>query len=209
MSELKGIADVGAGIPNDCSLSISLILQLMPYLSGLTCFLRVLKVIKVLGDFAGAVPNIPKMGETAPKLASSIEELFQCFGLLDPTAILRLIKQIILLIIKLLNCVLGQIRSLLTLQLSIDLDGAADNPALQSALKCAQDNAQNQMESLTNALEGLAPVFDILGMLGSIAGQSFTFPALGGQAGQDVAQTLDTIQGVMDTLQMVADTLPD
>jgi len=209
MLEFKGVADIGAGLPNKCSMNISLLLQLMPYISGLTCFLRVLKVIKTLGDFAGAVPNPVKMGEKAVDLVSTIAELSTCFGLVLPTAIIKTIKEILLLVVNLLSCLLSQLQSLISLQLSIDLNAAAGNPALQNSLQCALDNAQTQMDSITNSLDSLGPLLEILNTLGSLAGISITLPSIDAKASlAGPKQAIDALQNVVSTLQTVADSLP-
>jgi hypothetical protein len=208
MAEFKGISDISAGLPNNCSMNINLLVQLMPFLAGLTCFMRVLKVMQSLGEFAKAVPNPVKMGEKVGDLISSIDELAECFGIIIPLTILKTIKQILLLIIGLIQCLLDQIQSLLNISLKIDLNAAADNPELAKALNCAQDNVNTAMESLMSAMEMLSPIFAILNDLGAIAGQSFSFPAVSGGGGAAVADFVNTMEAVVGTLQEIADALP-
>ena len=56
---IKGIGDVTQGIPTNCSLNFSLLLQLGPILANLECFIRVLKVIKPLIDVIKGLPFPP------------------------------------------------------------------------------------------------------------------------------------------------------
>jgi hypothetical protein len=53
--ELKGVADITKSVPDDCSLSFSLVLQLAPFLANLECLLKLLHVVQPLMEVVKAV----------------------------------------------------------------------------------------------------------------------------------------------------------
>src|SRR5262245_45956645 len=56
---LKGLADLSKGIPSDCSLSFSLLLQIGPILASMECLLKLLKLMKPLLDLVTNPPPTP------------------------------------------------------------------------------------------------------------------------------------------------------
>ena len=56
---LKAIADISKGIPNDCSLIVSLMLQIAPFLASIECLLKLLGLIAPLVDVVKALAPAP------------------------------------------------------------------------------------------------------------------------------------------------------
>src|SRR5437879_5960067 len=79
-AKFQGIVDVTKGIPDDCSLTFSILLQLPPFLMALGCFVKILKVFKPLLDFVQAVPslNVGKIAGALPDLAAALGEVVGC-----------------------------------------------------------------------------------------------------------------------------------
>lgn len=187
--EISSITDFSQGPATDCAIAHSLMLQISPMLAGMTCMLRVLKVIKDLKDFVTAVPDPVKLGQSVPKLINSIEELLGCFLLLDPCELSKMISGILCMIVSYLNCFIEAFESIWHFQLGLDLNAAAGNPVLLANLQCAQDNAKTSMDSMMDGLQGIKPLLDMVGMLMEIVGlppmnlpTSFATPQIG--AGQ-------------------------
>jgi hypothetical protein len=160
--ELRAITDASRP-PNDCAVVHSLMLQLTPLLAGMTCMLKVFKVIKALED-AVAVPPKPQ------KLLAAIADLTQCFLLLNPCELSKTISGILCMIVSYLGCVIQAFESLLNFQVGIDLNAADGNPVLLGNLTCAQDNAQTAFDGVMSSMEGVKPLLDMVGMLLEIVG---------------------------------------
>ena len=207
---INGIGDVTKGIPTDCSLNVSLLLQLGPILANLECFIRLLKLIKPLIDVIKGLPFPPvkaimDFGEAATDVGECIVKFT------TPAGMLPFVKDILCLIIRILRCMLDQMESLMAMmeKLSIDFAAADGNAVEQELIKCAQDNAQRSanaqlmaVEPVMVLLEIAAPIFEIA-QVGPIE-----IPTLGGVEGFEEMQTfVDTIEGFVETLELIADGL--
>ena len=76
----QGIVDVTKAIPDDCSLTFSIMLQLPPLMASLGCFIKLLKLAKPLMDFVQAVPSLSpqKIGEAVGDLVTALEDIIGC-----------------------------------------------------------------------------------------------------------------------------------
>ena len=205
LSSLTNIAD---GPPTDCALAHSLIIQIMPMMASMTCLLRVLKVVSALKGF---VSN-PVTG--TDDLISAIDEMAECLGIvLSVPPICAMVKDILLLVISYLNCMIEAVESVLNFSVGIDLNAAQGNPALLASLECAQKNAQTSLESTMGAMAGLQPLMELVNTTLSIIGEgpitlppmSAETPSLSDLAGQD---PLEPVKAVVDALQTAANALP-
>jgi hypothetical protein len=139
--------------------------------------------------------------------------LIPCFLIPTPAAIIPFVRDILCLILKVLNCFIGQMGSLLNVMQGITLQlqvaQASGNTELEQTLKCAQENAQISAQHLTGSIEPIGVILDLVGPLMGIAGaQPVQLPKLGGQT--DLAslnQVVQTMQGVVGTIQGVVDAL--
>ena len=60
---LTSLSNIGQNIPNDCSLTFSLMLQIMPMMASMECVLKILKLLKPLSDAVTSPPPTPKLIE--------------------------------------------------------------------------------------------------------------------------------------------------
>ena len=200
---LQPILDMSKGMPKDCTLVQSLILQITPMLAGMECMLRVLNVIMALK--ATAESAFTKTGD----LLAAIGELAECFIMLTPAGIAPLIAAVLRIVIHFLECFIDAFMSLYTFQVGIDLSSATGNPVLLNSLKCAQDNASKSMDALMSSMEGVQPLLDIVQLLGGIAGLQLTMPSLSDIAGQeDPLQAIESLKNTLEELAQIADSLP-
>jgi hypothetical protein len=202
---LTSIVDPSKGPPTDCTLAHSLMLQVMPMLSGLTCMLNVLNVIKAIENCVQAKP-IP-FAEGVPDLLTAIGKLTNCFGFFNPADILAMIKAILLMVLSYLNCMLTAMESILKLKAGIAVSSEGGTPLLLQTLNCSSDNADIAMSSMMSSMGAIQPLMDLINMIGQIVGLSITMPSLSLSvtSGQD---PLEPIRDFVSTLQEIAQAIP-
>lgn len=208
---LQAFADISKGIPTDCSMTFSLMLQIAPFLASIQCLLNILKLLKPLIDIIKGLPVPPvaaleEFGEAAIALAP-------CLLIPTPAIIIPFVLDLLCLILKVLECFLSQMKSLINIlgPLSLQLTAAQEsgNSDLIATLQCAQQNAQTQAGQIMNSLGPVGVLLDLAGSLFGIAGvPSISLPALG--SGTDVAAlntVVNSIQTVVTTIQTVVNDL--
>lgn len=211
-ASLTALNDLGKGIPNDCSLVFSLMLQIGPLLGSMECLLKVLKLIKPLSDIVNSIPGIPPF-RAIKEFGEAVADLAPCFLMLTPAGMIPFVRDILCLILKLLRCLIGQMKTIADLLsgLTIQLKSAeaARNDDLVATLKCSRENALTSIQHLLQAFEPVSALLDLAGPFMSIAGvKAIQLPALGSASDVDaINDTLGTLQGVVDTVQSVVDTL--
>ncbi len=163
---IKGIADITKGIPSDCSMNISLALQVAPIMASMECLLKVLKFLGVLiGVFkdlsSGNVAGIPSgLG----KIAEAGGDVAECIGMVISPAIPfgQFIKDLILMIVKMLKCLLGSLKSVVEVLdgLELEISSAAQNgnDALAAQLQCAKENAMTAADGAMQAIDPIATI---------------------------------------------------
>src|SRR5262249_14257971 len=148
---LKSIADVSKGIPTDCALSFSLLVQVAPLLGSMECLFKVLKLLKPLIDVINGLPLPPV--KALADFAQAAADRAPCLLVPTPASLIPFIRDILCLILKVLNCFLTQMNSILGvmkgLEVQISAAQASGNGALLSALKCAQENAATSADHVT------------------------------------------------------------
>jgi hypothetical protein len=210
---LTAFSDLSQGIPSDCSLTFSLMLQVAPFLASIECLLKVLGLIGPLVEFVKAVPDPIKLASTVPKFLQAAEAVMPCVAVVTGFGIIPFLKDLLCLIIKALNCFLGQMKTLLGIMggLSLQLTAAqaAGDTDLMNAIQCEQNNAQALASNMTASIEPIGVILQLAGTLFSIAGMKpITLPSAGSATDLDALNTLvETIQGVVGTLQIAADAL--
>ena len=211
----KAFADISKGIPTDCSLTFSLMLQLAPFLAAIECPLKILKLLKPLIEIVNSLPGIPpvkaikEFGEAAVDLTEScilkiaVPEL----------AIIPFIQDLLCLILKVLRCFRSQMKSLLNimgpLTLQLQTAQADGNDELVATIQCAQKNAETQATQLMNSLGPVGVLLDLAGPLFGIAGvQAIQLPSLGSATDLNTLRSVvQSIQSVEATIQIAADAL--
>lgn len=207
---LTALHDLGKSIPNDCTLTFSLMLQIMPLMASMECLLKVLKLLKPLSDAVTSPPPTPKL---VKEIVQAVADLAPCFLMVTPAGMIPFVRDILCLVLALLRCLIGQMKTLndllggLTLQIA-DAEKAG-NRALAESLKCAKDNGLIEMQHLMNGFGPVGVVLDLMSPMMSIAGVgAIKLPALGNDASTAaVDKMLDTLQQTVDTIQSVVDTL--
>jgi hypothetical protein len=210
---LNAFSDLSKGIPSDCALTFSLLLQIAPFLASTECLLKVLGLIGPLIEVIKAIPDPIKLGNTVPKFLKAAEAVMPCVAVVTGLGILPFIKDLLCLIIKALNCFLGQLKTLLGvmqgLQLQFASAQALGDTESMDLIQCEQQNAETMAANMTKSIEPIGVILDLAGTIFGIAGmEPIKLPSLGSQTDLDSLQTLlQTMTGVVGTLQVVADGL--
>jgi hypothetical protein len=214
---IKGIADLTKGIPSDCSLNFSLAIQLAPIMASIECLVKVLGLIKPLIDVVGSLgppPDPIKLPKAIIDFLKAAEALAPCLLVPTPVAMIPFVKDILLLLISLLRCLIQQMRSILELLNGLELSIASAtkdrNTELLSTLQCARDNAQAAANGTMQGIEPIKVLLELAGPFLGIAGiQPIEIPALAPASDLAALQgVLDTLQTVVNTMQAIVDVLP-
>ena len=210
---LKGMVDATKAIPDDCSLTFSLLLQLGPIMAPMECFIKVLKLVKPLMDTLKAVTDPPKLAQVLPDFIKAAEQVIACVAQVQ-LGVPMFVRDLLLLIAKTIHCIAGQLRTIAGLMggLSLSIQQAQQNGngELLAQLQCAQENAAN---SAASAMQSLEPITALLSMaepfLGIAGVNPIKIPTAGSaddaQALETLAETLLEISKAMIT---VAEALP-
>lgn len=207
---IKGIVDITKAIPDDCSLSFSLMLQLQPILINLDCLFKIVKVIQPMIDvvtgLAHAPPDLPKVAGAVPKLAEAVPPLVECIAKFVGIGIPLFVRDLLMLIAKILGCIAQQLRSVLNvmggLALQITSARANGNTELLATLQCAQENAESSAQGMMSAID---PVLTLLSLAEPFLGMAGVDPIKTPQIGSD--SDIQSLQTVVTTLEALAKTL--
>lgn len=208
---ISALADISKGIPTDCSMTFSLMLQVAPLLASLECLLKILKLLKPLIDVVNGLPVPPV--KAIQEFVKAAADLAPCLLIPTPLSMIPFVKDLLCLILKALKCFLQQMKTLLGLMsgLSLQLISAqnAGNTELASSIQCAQENAQAQAAALGASIEPIGVILDLMGSVMGIAGvEPIKLPALGSQANlTSLNQFVKDIQGVVGVLETVTEAL--
>jgi hypothetical protein len=203
---IKAVNDLSQGIPNDCTMGFNLMLQLGPLLGALDCPLKILALLEPLISVITDLPK-PPTPAVAKKITKAAEALAPCFLAVTPVGMFPVVKDILCLIRAVLLCVLQQIKSIRDLMqgLSLRLEEAAGNDDLLAQLQCAQDNADNAMQNMTQAIEPITALLAIVGPLLKIAQLPEIKLEIEGspEGAEGLTKVVDTLQEVVDLIDEV------
>jgi len=208
---LKGITDITKAIPDDCSLSFSLVLQLAPFLASLDCLFKIVKVLEPMIKVVTALPNVVEAGQQVPKLLETVPPLVECIAKFTGVGIPLFVRDLLCLIIKQLSCIIGQLKSIMNvmggLAIQIQAAQAAGNAELLAALECSQKNAQTSAQHMVSAIEPIVLLLSLAEPFLGIAGvDPIKIPAVAApddlQKMQDAVNTLDEL---VKTLKLAAE----
>jgi hypothetical protein len=156
----KGIVDVTKAVPDDCSLTFSLLLQLAPFLASIECLIKVLKLLKPLIDVISGLtkPDPPKLVTAVPEFLSAAEDLVtNCIAKLFGAGIPIFVRDLLCLIIKVLGCLRDQLKSIAAMlggiALQLQRATAEGNQELIEQLDCARQNAATSAAYTASAIE--------------------------------------------------------
>ncbi len=207
--QLSGMADFTRGIPTECSMNFSLVLQLAPMMASMECLL---KILQFFGDLINAPSNPPQF---ITAFIDGLKALVTCTDMVLPTGMFCFIKDLLALIAAMLHCTIQALESVLAilsgLQIQIGIAQGAGNTDMLAALQCAQENAttaaqgtMQSMQPITTLLQLAAPFLKIANVNLSVSIPS-AVPADDLEAMQSLLQTLSEVATV---LQEVSDALP-
>lgn len=215
---IKAVGDFTDRIPSECSLNMSLLVQLGPILANLHCIIKLMGVIEPLKDVADAMKSadVLKIAQAAPALVDALAELVQdCVMKLTmpPLGLTCFLASILKLIAKILRCMVNQLAGLVSLITDLSehltIANAEGNEDLAATIQCSIKNAQT---SANNAMAGLDPITAILEMMAPLmemAGQQpIAMPSLDQlESVEQLETTMETLQETVSAIELVADTL--
>jgi hypothetical protein len=209
---ISAFADISKGIPTDCSMTFSLMLQIAPFLAATECLLKVLKLLKPLIEVIKGLPKPPSPGLLV-EFGEAAAALAPCLLVPTPANIIPFIRDLLCLILRVLNCFLSQMKSLLRimegLQLRFNLAQSTNNTELMSTIQCAQSNASAQAQHLTASLEPVGVLLDLASALFGIAGvPTIKLPQIGSNTDlESLNKAVEAIQEVTAVITVVTDAL--
>jgi hypothetical protein len=204
---ITAVADISKGIPTDCAMVFSLIVQVMPLMASMECLLKILKLLKPLIDVIKGLPFPPV--KAIGDFIAAAKDLSTCLLIPTPANLLPFVRDILCLILKMLKCMIGSLKTVVDvlggLQIQLALAAEEGNTELQKTLQCSQENAATAAAHLMSSMEVLGAVLALVGPLMEMAGvKGLKLPALGAATDVESLQTvLQTLQGVADTLETI------
>lgn len=207
---LTSLANIGQNVPNDCSLTFSLMMQVMPMMASMECVLKILKLLKPLSEAVTSPPPTPKL---IKDIAQAVEELAPCLLMLTPAGMIPFVRDVLCLILKVLNCLIGQLKTIGNLLggLAITLKDAraSNNTELAATVECAQQNAMTAMGHLMQGLGPIEAIMELAAPFMSIAGVAeIKLPAIGSAADvEGLNRVVGQLGGVVETVQQIVDSL--
>lgn len=215
--KIQALVDASNAVPTDCSLSFSLILQLGPILANLDCFLKVLKVIQPLIDVVnslGPPPDPIKLPKAILDFGEAVGPLVECIAKVLGLGLPLFLRDVLILIIKVLSCVVESLKSVLAvmggLALQISSAQSAGNTELLAALQCAQDNASNSAQQTMSAIEPITVLLSLAEpMLGMVGVDPIKTPEIGSAEDiEGLTKVVTALDDLIKVLQLVVDTPP-
>ena len=100
---LKAFSDLSKGIPTDCALTFSLLMQIGPFLASIECLVKVLKLVQTVVDVLKSVTNPISLVSAIPKIIKAAEPVVECALSFTPAGLLPFIRDLLCLILKVLN----------------------------------------------------------------------------------------------------------
>jgi hypothetical protein len=212
---LNAFTDMSRGVPTDCSLSFSLLLQVAPLLANMECILKILGIVAPLIKIVKGLPFPPP--SAISDFIKAAAALAPCLAMViaPPVSLGPFIRDILCLILNMLRCFISQLKTIKQvmggLGLQLQLATAAGNTDLLTALQCSQENASRAASSAMSAME---PIFALLAMispmmeLAQVPAINVSLPALSDPSDvQAIEGVIVSLTGVADTIQIVTDAL--
>jgi len=212
---IKAITDITKGIPSDCSVNFNIALQLAPIMASMECLLKVLKfagvLIGVMKDLSGG--DVTAIPAGLGKIAEAGKELMPCVEMALGLGIPLFIKDLLLLLAKMLHCaaqaLLSAIEILDGLELDIASAKADGNDELLAQLECAKENAELARDGAMISLEPVLVLLSLASPFLEIAGQSVAIgPFVSDGTLDSLKSVLETIDTAATLLQSIAESIP-
>lgn len=209
---IKGIADITGGIPTDCAMNFNIALQLAPMMASMECLLKVLKFIGILID------GIKNLGPTTIpdfviKIGEAAKDIAPCLGMVIPVGMFPFVKDLLLMMAKMLRCAVGALKSAVEIMDGLELElGTAEqngNDGLLQQLECAKENADLALAGTMISLEPVMVLLDLAKPFLSIAGQSVSIGPFTSDGSLDSMKSmLEGIETAAVTMESIAEALP-
>lgn len=209
--------DFTKGIPTDCTLNMGLALQIAPIMASMECLLNVLKFIGAIIDAIKAFKENPlSIPTSVDKLIQASEDVAGCILKVTapPLGIIPFLKDLLLLIARILRCLLEQLKSIVAIMDGLELQMASarqnGNDALLAQLVCAQENAQLAAAGQMTAIDPLVVLLDLAAPFFDIAGiEKIELPSVGAAADlSELKDTLTTLGQVVEAIETAAEAIP-
>jgi hypothetical protein len=214
---ITAIPDLTKGIPSDCSLVANIFLQLAPFLASIECLLKVLGLIKPLIDVVnslGPPPDPIKLPKAIVDFGVAAGKLAECLKIIIPgLGIYNFVKDLLLLIIKIIKCLIDQLESILAIMQGIELRlgdaEAAGNTELKRVLECAKANATTAADHASQSLGPVTNILPLVQVFLEMAGVKLEIPSIGSAQDSAALQaTIDKLKDTITTIEAVIETLP-
>ena len=210
---LKAITDASKAIPNDCSLTASLMIQIAPFLASIDCLFKLLGLIAPLIDVVkgiGPPPDLIKLGSAIPKFIEAAEKVMPCVLVVTGAPLIPFLRDLLCLILKILRCIISQFKSIIGimsgLTLQIKVAKKSGNKDLQKALECAQENAATSAQHMVNSIEAVSTILELAGSLMGLAGlPEIKLPQLGSDT--DIESLKQIVKTLEDATKIIQDVL--
>ena len=213
--KIQAICDITKGIPSDCSMNVNLMVQIAPIMASMECLLKVLKFLAKLVEAFKSATNPPKILTAISDIVAAGEDLVPCFGMPLGITIPPFIKDLLLLIAKMLKCIVQALKSVVELLdgLELEISSAAQNgnDALAAQLECAKENGMLAAQGTMMAIDPIATVLEIAGAFFSLmpGAPTIVLPSLAGVEDLDAMKTaIETLEQVVLTIEGIAEAIP-
>jgi hypothetical protein len=204
------LSNIGQNIPNDCSLTFSLMMQIMPMMASMECVLKILKLLKPLSDAVTSFPPSPKI---VKDIATAVADLAPCFLMLTPAGMIPFVRDVLCLILSVLRCLIGQLKTIANLlggmTIALADARAQGNDELAATIECGRQNVLTSMGHLMQGLGPIEAIMDLASPFMSIAGVSaIKLPAVGEASDVESINAVATqLESVVSTVQHIVDGL--
>ena len=216
-AKIQAIPDLTKGIPTDCSLVANIFVQLAPILASIECLVKVLALLEPLIKVIEGLKKIPDLSDilaAIPAFAKAAKELLECFKILIPAAgIFDFVKDLLLLVIKIIKCLIGQLETILGIMSGIELKiaeaEAAGNTQAIAVLECAKKNAVTAAKHAGASLGPVTSIMPLLSFFLGLAQVELKIPEIGSAEDSAALQTtIDTLKDAVSVIETTLETLP-
>lgn len=215
---IKPIPDVTKGLPSTCSMTFNLALQVAPIMASIECLMNVLKFIGAIID---AINGFKETGPLSipgsiDKLITASADVAGCIAqvLAPPLGILPFLKDLLLMIARILRCIVEALKSIVEILGGLELQIATarmnGNDELLAQLECAKESAEIAAEGQMAAIEPIQVLLDLakpffqLGQIPEIA-----LPAMASDTDLEALTTmLETLETVLGAIETAAEAIP-
>jgi len=191
-------------------MNFSLMLMIAPIMASLEC---PLKILKLVGDLINAAESGDPF-KLLTVLKDGKDALKSCLGLVTPAGICPFVKSLLLLIIRLLNCFLEEMQSIIGMLEGLNLNLTAalqsGNTDAAAAIQCALENAQTTAAGSLTAIQPIAVLLQIAAPFFDIAQIKIDpLPDVSSGGSLDgLKDVVSTLTPVVSTIQAILQDLP-